>query len=117
VHEGFFAYLSELLDACADEDRAQVDAVRRAIAESMQALQNIAGMDPGSATLAMRPEMDRLAWVMYASVRLWERAELERSDESDDASIQQFIAHRLHGRADYSDPDTLERIRLVSQEI
>lgn len=117
VHEGFFAYLAELLEATSAQDRDEVDAVRQAIAESIQALQRVSALDPASATLAMRPQMDQLSWIMYASIRLWERAKLDNPTPSDTASIQQYIAHRITRAQDYSDASHLARIRQVVQDV
>jgi alkylation response protein AidB-like acyl-CoA dehydrogenase len=118
VHEGFFAYVNGLLEACRDEDNQSVDAVRKSLGESMEALGKIAKMDLGQATLAMRPQMDRLAWAFYAAVRLWERAQLadqsEELDEVDTASVEQFVAHRVAGDVDYGDAAVLARIDKVS---
>lgn len=116
VQEGFFRYLSELVEDCLDADKALVDALRQAMAESIQALKSIARLPLPNATLAMRPQMDSLAWQMYAAVRLWERGKLQTAGPADDASIQQFIAHRLTGDADYSDPAALARIRAVIRQ-
>lgn len=117
VHEGFFAYLAELLEATSAQDRDEVDAVRQAIAESIQALERVSALDPASATLAMRPQMDQLSWIMYASIRLWERAQLGNPTASDTASIRQYIAHRITKDQDYSDTSHLARIRQVVQDI
>ncbi|MFP4600005.1 MAG: acyl-CoA dehydrogenase family protein [Persicimonas sp.] len=117
VHEGFFGYLNGLLEDCRDADEALVNDVREGMGEAMASLGEIAQMDLGPATLAMRPEMDRLAWLMYAAIRLWERAQLSEDDEIDDASIAQFIDHRLGGEPDYSDPALLERIDTVSAHL
>lgn len=115
VHEGFFAYLKTRLDACQDADRTEVDAVRDAIHDSQRELKKLAQLDPGAATLAMRPQMDRLSWIFYATIRLWERAKLDTSDASDQASIQHYISHRLLGDPDYCDPSFLSRLKTVIQ--
>jgi alkylation response protein AidB-like acyl-CoA dehydrogenase len=120
VHEGFFAYVGGLLEACLDQDQHSVDAVRHSLGGSMQALQKIAQMDLGQATLAMRPQMDRLAWAFYAAVRLWERAQLagEFDEESvDTASIEQFVAHRISGEVDYGDEAVHARLERVSRSL
>lgn len=117
VHEGFFGYLENLLDTCSQADTAQVHIVRSALSESQSCLKKLAQLDPGAATLAMRPQLDRLAWVLYATIRLWERAKLDSTTPLDDASMQQYIAHRLLGEPDYSDSNVLNRISAVLQDI
>ncbi len=117
VHEGFFGYLNELLEECRDEDKARVDAVRKGLGESMQALQRVATMDMGPATLAMRPQMDKLAWLFYAAVRLWERAKFDGEDDVDTASVDQFIANRVSGDVDYADEGVLARIEAVARSL
>lgn len=117
VHEGFFSYVGGLLEACRDEDQQSVDAVRESLSESMHALQKIAQMDLGAATLAMRPQMDKLAWAFYAAVRLWERAQIDAEDEVDTASVEQFVAHRVAGEVDYGDEAVLARLDEVSRSL
>jgi len=117
VHKGFFAYLDNLLNACSAADQAQVDIVRAAISKSQRALADLAKLQPGAATLAMRPQMDQLSWILYATIRLWERAKIAHYTDLDDASIQQYIAHRLGADPDYSDPSVLSRIMAVLRDI
>ncbi len=117
VHQGFFGYLDGLLEDCRDDDADLVAAVRAALGQSMEALQKVAQMDMGSATLAMRPQMDQLAWAFYAAVRLWERAQLDVDDEVDAASAAQFIGHRLSKDVDYTDADVLARLGKVARSL
>src|SRR5690606_28670945 len=117
VHEGFFAYLDSLLSACSSQDGPQVQIVRDAIAKSQRALASLAQLQPGAATLAMRPQLDQLSWLLYATIRLWERAKLAECTPLDDASIQQSIAHHQCPEPDYSDPSVLLRITAVVQDL
>ena len=117
VHEGFFGYLNGLLEQCRDEDEERVDAVRQGLGESMQALQKIAQMDLGAATLQMRGQMDKLAWLFYATVRLWERTELGADDDVDTASVDQFISNRVSGDIDYGEEGVLERVGKVARSL
>src|SRR5690554_339751 len=116
VHEGFFAYLEKRLMDCRAADQAQVDSVREMIGKSKDALANLATLPPGAATLAMRPQMDRLAWIFYAVARLWERGQQENTAAVDDASLQQFIAHRVREEVDYSDSAVISRLRTLLQD-
>ncbi|AWV88487.1 acyl-CoA dehydrogenase family protein [Bradymonas sediminis] len=117
VHEGFFSYLENRLRDCRASDQTQVETVRDIIGKSKKSLASLATLPPGAATLAMRPQMDRLAWIFYAVTRLWERGQQENAAAVDDASVQQFIAHRLLGEVDYSDSAVLSRLRTLLQDI
>jgi acyl-CoA dehydrogenase len=114
VHEGFFGYLGQLLDDCTDDDVERAQIVERAMGESRERLGQIAQMDLGPATLAMRPQMDQLAWLSYAAIRLWERAQLDVAGEVDDASVDHFLELRLGDGVDYTDGSVLRRIDAVS---
>lgn len=117
VHKGFFAYLDSLLNACSEADQAHIAIVREAISKSQRALAELGTLEPGAATLAMRPQMDQLSWILYATIRLWERAKIGDCTDLDDASIQQYIAHRLGDQPDYSDPSVRSRISAVLQDL
>ena len=114
VHEGFFNYLHKCLEEARDEDAEQVDAVRSHLADIMEELSALPKLDQGTATLVMRPLMDRLSWAMYASIRLWERSKLEEQSDVDDASIAHFIEWRLGGETNRTDPDYIGRIDTLS---
>jgi hypothetical protein len=58
--------------------------------------------------------MDRLSWIMYAAIRLWERGQLETTDEVDNASLEHFVEWRLGKETDRRDPAYLERIDTIS---
>jgi hypothetical protein len=114
VHEGFFAYLNGCLEAARDEDAEVVADVREHIGNVMEDLSELTQVDEGAATLMMRPLMDRLSWIMYAAIRLWERGQLETTDEVDNASLEHFVEWRLGKETDRRDPAYLERIDTIS---
>lgn len=117
VHEGFFSHLNTLLEECDEADSERVAAVKAGLGESMKALGKVAQMDMGPATLAMRPQMDKLAWLFYATVRLWERADLGGDGDVDTASVDQFIANRVTGEVDYADEGVLARMNKVARSL
>ena len=72
-------------------------------------------MAEGPATLRMRPLMDRLARLMYAAVRLWERDNYaEAPAEGDDASLDHFIGRHIGSQPDPEDRSHRERLALLA---
>ncbi|MFW5966527.1 MAG: acyl-CoA dehydrogenase family protein, partial [Persicimonas sp.] len=61
LHEGFFAHLSGLLEEGQPQDDARLIRVQHTLDAAAERLSEIARMEMGPATLAMRPMMDRLA--------------------------------------------------------
>ena len=115
VHEGFFEILSELVEASAESEGQRAETVRREMRQSKVALQEVASMDREAATLQMRPLMDRLARLMYASVRLWERSQYpDAPSDVDDASLDHFIGRHIGTRPDPEDRSHRERLALLA---
>ena len=115
VHEGFYAYLRDRLAEVREEDENLAAAVRTGLEESSEKLLGLARMDQGAAALEMRPLMDTLADLMYATLRLWERAQNEADEPVDRASLEHFVDLRLRdGQPDRSSPDYLERIEKLA---
>lgn len=115
VHEGFFSILREMVDSSSDDDGQRGDTVRRELRQSQAALQEVAAMDEGPATLRMRPLMDRLARLMYAAVRLWERNHyVDAPTQVDDASLDHFIGRHLGPQPDPEDRSHRERLALLA---
>lgn len=123
VHEGYFGYISTMLDGAVDADAERVGRVREHIGQLMEGLAGVGKLDLGQATLAMRPLMDRLAWVQYAATRIWERGQKDERGQSpatgerDDASLDHFIEFRLDGTVDRTSDDYLARIREISSAL
>lgn len=118
VHEGFFGYLKELLSEVREEDEGLAEEVEARLDEAAAGMREVAGLEEGAATLRMRPLMDRLAYLMYAAIRLWERAEREPAGEQaervDRASLEHFIELRVKEGGDRTDERYLERIRRLA---
>jgi alkylation response protein AidB-like acyl-CoA dehydrogenase len=115
VHEGFFEILGELVESSAESEGQRAETVRREMRQSKVALQEVASMDEEAATLQMRPLMDRLARLMYASVRLWERSQYpDAPSDVDDASLDHFIGRHVGTRPDPEDRSHRERLALLA---
>jgi alkylation response protein AidB-like acyl-CoA dehydrogenase len=117
LHQGFFGYLEELLHGARQEDGPLVSEIGNRLTEAGARLGEIAQMDEGAATLAMRPLMDRLAGLMYAAIRIWERGQLDSSekDDADRDSLVHFIETRLaDGGPDRADDEYMARIEELS---
>ncbi len=115
IHEGFFEILGELVEASAESEGQRAETVRREMRQSKVALQEVASMDEEAATLQMRPLMDRLARLMYASVRLWERSQYpDAPSDVDDASLDHFIGRHIGTRPDPEDRSHRERLALLA---
>ena len=118
VHEGFYAYLRDRLEEVDEKDEALADEVRGGLESSSEKLLELAGMDQGAATLEMRPLMDRLADLMYATVRLWERAQTDGPEPADSASIAHFVDRRIRpGEPTRSDASYLDRIGTLARSL
>jgi alkylation response protein AidB-like acyl-CoA dehydrogenase len=115
LHEGFFAYLRELTAEVRPADEQLAETVQQGLGEAIEQLAELPELDQGAATLVMRPLMDRLAYLMYASVRLWERANHDQDDPVDRASLEHFVATRLGEQRDRSSADYLDRIATLAR--
>jgi hypothetical protein len=104
-----------MVDSSSDDDGQRGDTVRRELRQSQAALQEVASMDEGPATLRMRPLMDRLARLMYAAVRLWERNHyVDSPTQADDASLDHFIGRHIGPQPDAEDRSHRERLALLA---
>ena len=117
VHQGFFAYLEGLLDDIRDGD----EALRAGeLSEFLTALQQdtleVLERPMASASLAMRRLVEDLVDAFYATVRTWENAMFDASDnEVSEASLEHFFD--LHIRPEgpeIGDPNYLERLQSLS---
>jgi alkylation response protein AidB-like acyl-CoA dehydrogenase len=114
VHEGFFSYLDELLTEAREVDEPLADAVERRLGEAARALGELAELDEGTATLEMRPLMDRLAWLTYAAIRIWERGQHDHDDAADTASLRHFVDVRVRDDRDRTDDAYRDRLETLS---
>ena len=115
VHEGFFSYIETLLEEARDEDGSHVEAIETEMKASLETLARLPQLDEGTATLEMRPLMDRLAWLMYAAIRIWERGQYGADDEVDAASIEHFIDMRIREQRPRTDEAYRDRLRRLSE--
>ncbi len=118
IHEGYFAYLSSLLEEAqgtAEADRAsELNAVIEALQEqTLQVLER----PMASASLAMRRFVDDLVYAYYAAARIWERATGDAAEEDDaELVLEHFMDRHLRAEGpDVGDAAYLERISRLAQ--
>jgi len=117
LHQGVFSHINSLLEQGRSEDEGIVSRIREALDASQHQLARLPELDEGSATLVMRPEMDRLARAMHAAVRIWERGKLEQIDVTGTASLEHFVTAFLHDERDRASDAYGNRIRTISKTL
>ncbi|MBA2664992.1 MAG: acyl-CoA dehydrogenase family protein [Bradymonadaceae bacterium] len=115
LHEGFIAYLRGLLDEARADEGARAGELDNSLSALEARIDEILEMNPASASLAMRPLAQRMAYLMYACVRTWERTRQAPADDNDEASLEHFLDLRLRASRTASDARYLERIAMLAQ--
>ncbi len=118
VHQGFFAYLNELLVDAEDTPEADRAAeVGERLAALEQDVVEVTERPMASASLAMRRLVDDLVYTFYAAVRVWERAAMvDEQDPNAEASFEHFLDHQLRpDDPDVGDASYLKQLQLVSE--
>ena len=96
VHMGFFEYLGDLITAKGVCERRGPE-LRGVLGELKTQLEQILDVEPGLASIQLRPVCDQLAFAMYAAVRLNEMAQ-GIGGEQDDNILEHFFESRLRVR-------------------
>lgn len=113
-HDGFFEHLRDRIDA--QEEHDEVDPFRDVIVTALDALSQeadeILALEPATASLRIRPLVERLAWLAWA-VALLEQAQYELTEFSDPTTLQlaEYWWNLRLSRYGVLEYDELKRIR------
>lgn len=112
LHQAFFAHLGELLQAASDGSEAdRATELAHTAAHLQKRIDTLLKAPIATASLGMRRLVDDLSYLLYATVRTWERATAGTTDsEESAASLEHFMDRRIRKTDPSLNADYLRRL-------